>query len=76
MFVVTAISEMALKSRAIVLPGLKPNQPNHSTKQPIVAAVMLWPGIAFTFPSGPYLPMRGPRMMMPISAAQPPIEWT
>src|SRR5262245_19926204 len=37
-FVVTAISAIALGSAAIVLPGLKPNQPNHSTKQPIVAA--------------------------------------
>ena len=74
--VVTAISAMASASAAIVLPGLKPNQPNQRTKQPIVAAVMLWPGIALTLPSLPYLPMRGPRMMTPVRAAQPPIECT
>ena len=33
-------------STPIVLPGLKPNQPNQRMKQPIVAAVMLWPGMA------------------------------
>jgi hypothetical protein len=73
-FVVTATSAMAAGSTPIVLPGLKPNQPNHRTKQPIVAAVMLCPGIAFTLPSVAYLPMRGPSKMMPASAAQPPIE--
>ena len=76
MLVVTAISAMATGSTPIVLPGLNPNQPNHRIKQPIVAAVMLWPGMALTLPSAPYLPMRGPRMMMPARAAQPPIEWT
>ena len=76
MLVVTAISAMATGSTPIVLPGLKPNQPNQRIKQPMVAAVMLWPGMALTLPSVPYLPMRGPRMMTPARAAQPPIEWT
>ena len=49
-FVVTRISEIAAGSTPIVLPGLKPNQPNHSTKQPIVARLKLWPGIALIFP--------------------------
>ena len=40
------------------------------------AAVMLWPGIAWTRPSDPYFPIRGPRMMAPVSAAQPPTECT
>jgi hypothetical protein len=40
------------------------------------AAVMLWPGMARGFPSAPYLPMRGPRMMAPVRAAQPPTECT
>ena len=35
--VVTATWEINFASTPIVLPPLKPNQPNHSTKQPIVA---------------------------------------
>ena len=31
-----------------------------------------WPGIARGLPSLPYLPMRGPSMAAPMSAAQPP----
>jgi Amt family ammonium transporter len=46
----------------MVLPGLKPNQPNQSTRQPMKAAVMLWPGRACTLPVDEYLPIRGPRM--------------
>jgi subfamily B ATP-binding cassette protein MsbA len=59
-----------------VLPGLKPNQPNQSTRQPMKAAIMLWPGIACTRPSAAYLPIRGPRMIAPVRAAQPPTECT
>ena len=59
-----------------VLPGLKPNQPNQSTRQPMKAAIMLWPGIACTLPSDAYLPMRGPRIRAPVRAAQPPTECT
>jgi hypothetical protein len=68
--VVIATSEMTRASAAIVLPGLKPNQPNHRMKQPMVAAVRLF------LPSALYLPMRGPRMMTPARAAQPPMECT
>ena len=42
----------------------------------MVAEVMLWPGMALILPSSAYLPMRGPSIMMPASAAQPPIECT
>ena len=31
-----------------------------------------WPGMARGLPSLSYLPMRGPRMMAPMRAAQPP----
>ena len=58
--VVTQMCEIASGITAIVLPGLKPNQPSHRIKQPMVAAVMLWPGIACGLPSAEYLPMRGP----------------
>src|SRR6266545_3839032 len=75
-FVVTAIRPIAFQSAAMVLPGLNPNQPNQRTKVPIVAAVMLCPGIGMTCPSLPYLPMRGPSIAAPTNAAQPPMEWT
>src|SRR3990172_13005342 len=74
--VATAIRPIAPASAAIVLPGLKPNQPNHSTKTPSVANAMLWPGSGSTLPSLLYLPMRGPSAMAPANAAQPPTECT
>ena len=71
-FVVMKMCAIAFASTAIVEPGLNPNQPSHSTKQPMTPDVKLCGGIAFTLPSGPYLPRRGPRIRMPASAAQPP----
>src|SRR3990170_3094226 len=56
MLVVAAMWPMEPQSRAMVEPGLNPNQPNQSTKTPIVADVRLWPGIGLTFPSL-YLPI-------------------
>ena len=41
-----------------------------------MAEVMLWPGMALTLPSLPYLPMRGPSTRTPARAAQAPAEWT
>ena len=76
MLVVTAMRAMSPAAAAIVLPGLKPNHPNQRTSTPSVADVMLWPGIGFTVPSLAYFPMRGPSIMTPASAAQPPTEWT
>ena len=62
--------------KLMVEPGLKPNQPSQRTNRPMTARDMLWPGIAWGLPSRPYLPIRGPRMTAPASAAQPPREWT
>ena len=62
--------------KLIVEPGLNPNQPSQRTNRPMTASDMLWPGMAFALPSLLYLPMRGPRMIAPASAAQPPREWT
>src|SRR5688572_10174590 len=77
MLVVLKMWAISLPSpTAIVLPGLKPNQPSHRMKHPVNSDVMLWPGIGFTRPSFAYLPRRGPRMATPVSAAQPPTEWT
>ncbi len=76
MLVVTAMRAMSPGEAAIVLPGLNPNHPNHRTSAPIVADVMLWPGMGLIRPSLPNLPMRGPRRITPARAAQPPTEWT
>src|SRR5690606_41276892 len=57
-------------------PPLKPNQPSQRMKAPSVASGRLAPGIGLTRPSGPYLPLRAPRMIAPVSAAQPPVECT
>ena len=57
-------------------PPLKPNQPNQSTNMPSVAKGMLQPGIAWTWPFGPYLPLRGPSRMTPAKAAAAPHRWT
>src|SRR3546814_17456492 len=55
---------------------LKPTQPSQRMKVPSVASGRLAPGIGCTAPSGPYLPLRGPRISAPVKAAQPPTEWT
>src|ERR687891_1603979 len=57
-------------------PGLNPNQPMNRMSAPSTTSGMLWPGMARALPSDPYLPMRGPSMMAPMSAAQPPVPWT
>jgi hypothetical protein len=57
-------------------PPLKPNQPSHRMNVPSVASARLEPGIGVTRPSAPYLPLRAPRMIAPVSAAQPPTECT
>ena len=71
-FVFTAIRAMS-GMPAVVLPGLNPN---HRMKTPRAAIGMLWPGMAVTFPSFVYRPLRGPSMIAPQRAAHPPTEWT
>src|SRR5690606_28353483 len=61
MKVLTSMREMASGSAAMVLPGLKPNHPNHKMNVPRVARLILWPGIGITVPSSLYLPRRAPR---------------
>ena len=55
-------------------PPLKPNQPIHRINVPNVASGRFEPCIGITRPSFAYLPIRGPRISAPISAAQPPTE--
>ncbi len=57
-------------------PPLKPNQPTSRIMAPMMAKGMEWPGMARALPSGPYLPMRGPRMAAPTRAAMPPVMCT
>ena len=77
--VLTAIEPMRrlpLLDAPSVEPGLNPNQPNARMKQPSSTSTMSCAGIAFTLPSRPYLPMRGPIMMPIASAVTPPTECT
>ena len=57
-------------------PPLNPNQPNHKIKVPKVANGKFEPGIGLTLPSEPYLPFLAPRIIAPVSAAQPPTPCT
>ena len=73
--VVTA-TRITTASAASSEPALNPNQPNHSTSTPTTTNATLCPGIVRGLPSRPYLPMRGPRKIAPIIAAQPPVLCT
>ena len=55
-------------------PPLNPNQPSQRINTPSVASAKFDPGIGITLPSLAYFPIRGPRMIAPVSAAQPPTE--
>ncbi len=59
-----------------VEPALKPNHPKQRMNVPIIAIGMLCPGIAFTEPSGLYLPRRAPRSLAVTSAITPPVMCT
>ena len=60
MLVLSATAVMPATSAAMVLPGLKPNQPSQRMSVPRVAKPMLWPGIGWTRPSLPNLPEARP----------------
>ena len=60
------------KSTLSVEPGLNPNQPNQRMITPSVVNAMLWPGMAFGFPSAANLPIRGPSRSAPASPASAP----
>ncbi len=79
MLVLAKIREMSVTSPTVPAascePPLKPNQPSHRMNVPSVASARLEPGIGTTRPSL-YLPMRGPRISAPASAAKPPAACT
>ena len=88
--VVTIIRAIDRSIPDVVLPALKPNQPNHNRNTPSAANGILWPGMFFTSflyaTRDPvpeflifvltYLPIRGPRTNAPASPAHPPTECT
>ena len=79
MFVVTKIlpaDTIASPSMDTVEQPLNPNQQNHKIKQPNAPNVNECPGMALGFPFLSYLPIRGPSIFAPISAATPPVMWT
>ncbi len=71
-FVVTVIKAMLVASAAIVLPGLKPNQPSQRINTPSATRMILWPGMALGLPEASYLPVRGPKANEPTNANQAP----
>ena len=73
-FVTTTTSAKRPPIAPSVEPGLKPNQPNQRMKTPSPTSGMLWPGITFGFPSGPYLPWRGPNRSKAAKAPVAPIR--
>ena len=74
--VFTATTAMRVSVPASVEPALKPNQPKARMKVPSTTMEMLWPGMALTLPSLPYLPMRGPSLRARKKAITPPVMCT
>src|SRR4029077_12396393 len=74
--VFTAMTEMRRSVAPSVEPGLKPIQPNRRIKVPVTTKTMLCAGKARGFPSGPYLPSRGPRITASAIAQNPPTACT
>ena len=54
-------------------PGLNPNQPNQRMRTPREAKGMECPFITLGKPFRAYLPILGPRITVPIKAAEPPV---
>ena len=67
-----AVSIKASLSIPTVDAPLKPNQQNQRINTPSAAKVRLCPRIARGFPSLPYFPIRGPKILAPINAQTPP----
>src|SRR5216684_1011086 len=77
--VFTAIDPMRrppLLEAPSVEPGLNPNQPKASMKQPVNTITMSCARMAFDFPERSYLPMRGPIIIETASAVIPPTACT
>ena len=75
--VLAATRPMPTKSIAeSVLPGLKPYQPNHSSRPPEAAMVRSCGSIGPPPSRLNLRPRRGPRTMAPARAMKPPMVWT
>ena len=75
------VRKIELSSDGVVAAApLKPYQPSQRMNTPSAPSGMECPGMALIFMTFPFLsftyfPIRGPRMMAPISAAMPPTMW-
>src|SRR5580704_11192391 len=75
-FVFTATTEMRRSVAPSVDPGLNPIHPKSNKNVPLTTNTMFEAGKARGFPSGPYLPSRGPRIIARAMAQNPPMLWT
>src|SRR5271155_5833867 len=75
-FVLIATTAMRRSVAPRVEPGLNPIQPNSKINVPLTTNTMLCAGNARGFPSGPYLPSRGPNMTDKAIAQNPPTPCT
>ena len=68
-----AMAPVAPSCMPRVLPGLKPYQPNHREKVPSTTNGRLWISNSSGFSKRP---LRGPKIIVPIKPATPPVKWT
>src|SRR3984885_1813795 len=75
-FVFTATTEMRKSVAPNVEPGLNPIHPNNKINVPLTTKTIFEAGNARGFPSAPYFPSRGPKIIANAIAQNPPIECT
>src|SRR5271154_1574975 len=74
--VFTATTEMRKSVAPRVEPGLNPIHPNSKINVPLTTKTIFEAGNARGFPSAPYSPSRGPKIIASAIAQTPPIECT
>ena len=70
--VVTAIAARSTSTAAKADPTLNPYHPNHKINTPNAPATIELPGRGNGVPLSSYLPIRGPTIITPARAANPP----
>src|SRR5271169_1904712 len=74
--VFTATTEIRKSVAPKVEPGLNPIHPNSKINVPLTTKTIFEAGKARGFPSAPYFPSRGPKIIASAIAQNPPIECT